>query len=181
MGAVQGDLVAGVLVERGEGEGAGTLGVPEGLGQGWTLLGFCVRCQLSNFWVLHDVLERILIECFSSASTSSAHLLPPTIAKISSSALSKSSFSPWRIMVSFLSSTLKKSITAYAHRLARRLTGRSSCAAGRRSGDMGVGRLQLRVWSWSWMIFRLWRGWNFGGKEMTVREGGRRGMKCGSC
>ena len=48
MGAVQGDLVAGVLVERGEGEGSGMLGVPERLGQGWSLLGFCVRCQLSN-------------------------------------------------------------------------------------------------------------------------------------
>lgn len=43
MRAVQGDLVAGVLVERGEGEGGGTLGVPEGLGHGWALLGFCVR------------------------------------------------------------------------------------------------------------------------------------------
>ena len=46
MGAVQGDLVAGVVGER-EGRGGGTLGVPEGLGQGWALLGFCVRFQLS--------------------------------------------------------------------------------------------------------------------------------------
>ena len=49
MRAVQGDLVAGVLVERGEGEGDETLGVPEGLGHGWALLGFCVRFQLSDF------------------------------------------------------------------------------------------------------------------------------------
>ena len=46
MGAVQGDLVAGVLFERGE--GGGTLGVPEGLAHGWSLLGFCVRFQLSD-------------------------------------------------------------------------------------------------------------------------------------
>lgn len=49
MSAVQGDLVAGVLVERGEGEGAGTLSMPAGLGQGWSLLGFCVRCLFSYF------------------------------------------------------------------------------------------------------------------------------------
>ena len=49
MGAVQGDLVAGVLLERGEGDGAGMLGVPGGLEQGWALLGFCVRCQFSCF------------------------------------------------------------------------------------------------------------------------------------
>lgn len=47
MGAVQGDLVAGILVERGEGEG-GKLGVPERLGHGWSLLGFCVRFRLSR-------------------------------------------------------------------------------------------------------------------------------------
>ena len=54
MGAVQGDLVAGVLVERGEGDGAGRLGVPEGLGYGWSLLGFCVRYQFSSFefWMI---------------------------------------------------------------------------------------------------------------------------------
>ena len=46
MGAVQGDLVAGV---RGDVEGGGTLGVPEGLGHGWALLGFCVRFQLPSF------------------------------------------------------------------------------------------------------------------------------------
>ena len=86
MGAVQGDLVAGVLVERGEGEGGGTLGMPEGLGQGWALLGFCVRFQLS------DMLEWMLIEYSSLASTSSALPLYPTITKISSSALSRSSF-----------------------------------------------------------------------------------------
>ncbi len=49
MRAVQGDLVAGVVGEREGREGGGTLGVPEGLGQGWALLGFCVRFQFSNF------------------------------------------------------------------------------------------------------------------------------------
>ena len=49
MGAVQGNLVAGVLLERGEGEGDGMLGVPEGLEGAWSLLGFCVRCQFSYF------------------------------------------------------------------------------------------------------------------------------------
>ena len=48
MGAVQGDLVAGVLLERGEGDGTGMLGAPERLGQRSSLLGFCVRCHFSN-------------------------------------------------------------------------------------------------------------------------------------
>ena len=43
MKAVRGDLVAGVLVERGEVEGGGTLGLPKELGHGRGLLGFCVR------------------------------------------------------------------------------------------------------------------------------------------
>ena len=49
MKAVQGDLVAGVLMERGEIEGNGTLGLPKELGHGRSLLGFCVRSQLSDF------------------------------------------------------------------------------------------------------------------------------------
>lgn len=55
MGAVQGDFVAGVLIERGEAEGDGMLGVPKGLGQGWSLLGLCVRCQssMSRFYVIY--------------------------------------------------------------------------------------------------------------------------------
>ena len=49
MGAVQGDLVAGVLLERGEGDGTGMLGAPERLGQRSSLLGFGVRRHFSNF------------------------------------------------------------------------------------------------------------------------------------
>lgn len=108
MGAVQGDLIAGVLLERGEGDGAGMLGVPGGLEQGCSVLGFCVRCQTSNLEFCKTYWSGILIESFSSASISSAHLLFPTIAKISSSALSKDSFSRWRITVFFSSSTLRK-------------------------------------------------------------------------
>ena len=144
MGAVQGDFVAGVLVERGEAEGDGMLGVPKGLGQGWSLLGLCVRCQFSMFR-FYVTLKWMLTECFSLASTSSAHTLTQNTARISSSALSKSSSTPWRTMVFFSLLTSRKSLTPCAHGLARRLTGRNSCAAVRKLEGTGVKRLRMRV------------------------------------